>query len=321
MSTFNIFVGYRRKDTAGEAGRMCDRLVAAFEPNRVFKDADSIDPGVPFREHIISVVQSAEVFLALIGERWEEYLPRLEDPEDWVRMELEIALNVDFVQVIPVLIGDAKMPAAEKLPEAIRGLVGLQAVKVRQDPDFHPDMDRLIKKLSSKDVSGAVEVHGDPKEAERLSAWAAIENSMKRIAYEKFAEQYPKTREGKFAANAAKALQVWSSVDQHDIKEVKSFANKIEGKVPEALSRTIGMRLRILIRDQKRRRDYIKYERARDLDILGLLRHSTKEEWCQRFEDWKRELSPARFPPKEHPEIAQKLRRITLAYNRLVEFG
>ena len=39
------------------------------------------------------------------------------------------------------------MPDAEQLPASIRELAYRNAIKVRPDPDFHRDMNRLISKL------------------------------------------------------------------------------------------------------------------------------------------------------------------------------
>src|SRR5262249_810722 len=72
---------------------------------------------------------------------------RLDDPDDFVRLEIETALKRD-IAVIPVLVGRARMPKAAQLPESLRELAYRNGLEVRRDPDFHPDVDRLIRGLT-----------------------------------------------------------------------------------------------------------------------------------------------------------------------------
>ena len=46
--------------------------------------------------------------------------------------------------IIPVLVQGARMPRPEDLPDSLQGLVYYNAIEVRPDPDFHPDVTRLI---------------------------------------------------------------------------------------------------------------------------------------------------------------------------------
>ena len=72
---------------------------------------------------------------------------RLDDPNDFVRIEVELALNNPKTLVIPVLVDNAAMPDAEDLPPSLRELCYRNAVKVRTDPDFPHDMQMLIRQL------------------------------------------------------------------------------------------------------------------------------------------------------------------------------
>ena len=66
----NIFLSYRREDSAGVAGRIYDRLRAHFGPDSVFIDVDAVPLGVDFQEHIESVLNHCGVLLAVIGPHW-----------------------------------------------------------------------------------------------------------------------------------------------------------------------------------------------------------------------------------------------------------
>ena len=43
-----IFISYRRDDSAASAGRLYDRLSTGFRQNQIFMDIDSIDMGIDF---------------------------------------------------------------------------------------------------------------------------------------------------------------------------------------------------------------------------------------------------------------------------------
>ena len=146
-----IFVSYRRSDSADIAGRIYDRLVQAFDKSSIFKDVDSIPAGLDFRDVLDDALRKCDVFLAIIGVQWLEARNadgrrRIDDPRDFVRIEVESALERG-IPVIPVLVQGTSMPSASVLPLGIRDLAYRNALPVRPDPDFHTDMDRLIRKL------------------------------------------------------------------------------------------------------------------------------------------------------------------------------
>jgi Pentapeptide repeats (8 copies) len=89
--------------------------------------------------------------LAVIGRTWldcknDDGERRLCATEDWVREEIEIGLEI-WIHVIPVLVVGAQMPKDEELPDSIRKLADQNWVEIGDGPNFHRDMDRLIKKL------------------------------------------------------------------------------------------------------------------------------------------------------------------------------
>ena len=148
IGTNNIFVSYRRADSADVAGRIYDRLIARFGQSEVFKDVDSIPLGVDFKEYLDNIVSRCKVLLVVIGDKWLGATDstgqiRLNDPRDFVRIEIEAALMRD-IPVIPLLVQGASMPPEEKLPPGLRKLIFRNGIPIRPDPDFHRDMDRLI---------------------------------------------------------------------------------------------------------------------------------------------------------------------------------
>ena len=148
-----IFISYRRADSADISGRIYDRLAGHFGTPAIFKDVDSIPPGIDFKEHLEKAVGKCRVFLIVIGDRWLEATDslqnsRLQDPRDFVRIEIEAALNRNIL-IIPLLVRGASMPGEENLPLSLEKLVYRNAIPIRPDPDFHRDMNRLIEAISN----------------------------------------------------------------------------------------------------------------------------------------------------------------------------
>jgi serine/threonine protein kinase len=146
-----IFISYRRSDSADITGRIYDRLVERFGRDLIFRDLDSIPLGTNFRRYLQNVVSKCVVELVVIGRTWANISDdsgqrRLDNPDDFVRVEVEAALGSD-IPVIPLLVQDAVMPRKDQLPSSLHELVYCHGMPIRSDPDFHNDMDRLIKSL------------------------------------------------------------------------------------------------------------------------------------------------------------------------------
>ena len=129
-----IFISYRRQETAWPAGRLYDVLVERFPAEEVFKDVDNIEPGEDFVERITAAVGSCDVLLALIGPQWltlsdENGRRRLDNPDDYVRLEIETALTRK-IRVIPILVDEARIPRANELPPSLAPLVRRNAVEI-----------------------------------------------------------------------------------------------------------------------------------------------------------------------------------------------
>lgn len=154
-----VFVSYRRTDTAQVAGRIYDKLVGIYGDDNVFKDVDSIPFGTDFRRVIKDSLGKCSALLAVIGPSWqdardEKGVRRIDKPDDYVRMEIEYALDHETL-VIPLLVDSAKMPKKEDLPESLRAFAFLNASPVRPDPDFHRDIDRVARAVGGSGSSSS----------------------------------------------------------------------------------------------------------------------------------------------------------------------
>ena len=74
-------------------------LLERFPDAQVFMDLDSIEAALPFAKVIRDAVDTCAVLVALIGRQWmtitgEEGRRRLDNPGDYVRFEVQAALDV-----------------------------------------------------------------------------------------------------------------------------------------------------------------------------------------------------------------------------------
>ncbi len=150
-----IFLSYRRVDQAF-AGRIYDRLKERFGEDRIFKDVDNIPLGRDFRKVLANEVQACQVVVVAIGPDWLNLKDadgnrRLDTPRDFVRTEIELALERD-IPVIPLLLENTAMPAESELPDSIKNLAYRQAARVRPDPDFDHDIGRLCAAIDSAGI-------------------------------------------------------------------------------------------------------------------------------------------------------------------------
>ena len=102
-----IFVSYRRLDSAGHSGRLCDALIRNFGRGSLFLDIDNMQPGDDFVRILEERVRRTDVFLAIIGPRWasacdESGRRRIELPDDFVRMDVSDAANLVGLNAVTV---------------------------------------------------------------------------------------------------------------------------------------------------------------------------------------------------------------------------
>lgn len=147
-----VFLSYRRADSLTITGRIHDRLVAAFGEKNIFKDVDDIEPGVDFRQVILDAIDESDVQLVIIGKQWLDLRNaqgqrRIDEPNDFVRMEVQTGLEKANLRVIPVLVGGAIMPDAQDLPDVLKELAFKNAMVVREDPDFNDDTTLLTNTI------------------------------------------------------------------------------------------------------------------------------------------------------------------------------
>ena len=141
-----IFISYRREDSAANALGIDQYLANAFGRRNVFIDVD-MRAGAKFPVVLEERLAACKVMLVLIGTGWinaqdDQGRRRLDNPDDWVRLEIARALKRG-ITVIPVRVGAAELPKKAILPEDIQGLLDNQATSVTTT-GFRNDMAGLV---------------------------------------------------------------------------------------------------------------------------------------------------------------------------------
>ena len=150
MAASGIFISYRRQDSQSAAGRLADSLERRFGKAQIFRDVETIQPGVDFVEAIEGALSSCSVMLAVIGRRWagdSKDQSRLHLPNDWIRLEIAAALKRG-IRVIPVLVEGAASPTDADLPEDLKALARRQALPLA-DERWDYDVQQLAAALES----------------------------------------------------------------------------------------------------------------------------------------------------------------------------
>jgi molecular chaperone DnaK len=144
-----IFISYRRDDLRHFAGRLFDFIADRIGEADVFMDIDSIRPGEDFSAVIEDAIRQSAAVLVLIGPGWlgaeRDGHRRLDDPGDYVRLEIESALR-QRVLVVPVLVDRTTMPRPQELPESLAVLAGRMAAPLNSEM-FRRDASRLLEYL------------------------------------------------------------------------------------------------------------------------------------------------------------------------------
>ena len=211
-----IFISYRRADSKYVVDRIRDHLIHAYGEEAIFRDLESIPLGQDFSSVLNEATASCDVMLVVIGPQWAGITDaqgnkRLFDPQDYTRREVEAGLANQKIPVIPLLVMNASMPGPDEIPESLRSLRLRNAINIRNDPDFNPDMQRLIQGINEQ-VPSAAKSRSQPKKERKPMDPATLATAATSLllpflskvgekALDKIAEQLPE-----------KVGAVWSAI-------------------------------------------------------------------------------------------------------------
>jgi hypothetical protein len=146
-----IFLSYRRADEPAATRLVREHLTQVFGEQAIFYDIETMPQGEDFVAFIERTIRACTVMLVVIGPHWleaqEQRGPRLWQPDDPIRFEIETALRLNK-RLIPVLINDAGMPERAALPPSIVQLHRQNAAPLHTNQYFKPDLERLIAAIT-----------------------------------------------------------------------------------------------------------------------------------------------------------------------------
>jgi hypothetical protein len=152
-----VFISYRRDDAPGYTRALYEALEKQFGAAQVYMDVDAIKPGVDFVEALEAALASCHILIAVIGENWliasNDRGRRIDDPNDFVRMEIATALKRG-IPVVPLLVEGATMPSAEDVPSDLKPLARRNALAISH-ARFSGDLARVVAAIDET-VSAAV---------------------------------------------------------------------------------------------------------------------------------------------------------------------
>jgi hypothetical protein len=130
-----IFINYRRVETLKDAQHLKTLFAKTFGAKRVFLDVSGIDGGSNWLQTLERQVAVSDAMVVLIGTEWanikdEQGGRRLDDPNDFVRVEISQAL-LRNLPIVPVLTDGASMPKPAQLPGNVMPLTLFQAMPLR----------------------------------------------------------------------------------------------------------------------------------------------------------------------------------------------
>jgi CHASE2 domain-containing sensor protein len=159
-----FFISYRRSQSSWQARDISKELARRYGDASVFTDTKSIEFGEVFPDQIATAIRGCSVMLVLIGPHWLQPVDgarRIDNPDDWVRREIEAGLQRQEAVVVPVLHDGATAPADAELPEPVKGLATRHAVEITGD-DLVADIDNLISSIERNQRKAAQRDSGSP---------------------------------------------------------------------------------------------------------------------------------------------------------------
>jgi hypothetical protein len=170
-----IFISYRRAEAEYAAGALGRDLRRHFGDDQIFRDKEDIGGGVSWKQHVLHEIDQGSALLVLIGKDWANVKDpqgrrRLDSSDDPLRLEIADGIR-DGATILPVLLENAQMPEATDLPEVLRPLADLNALRLR-DGDWQYDLSNILRTLEKEGFApvGAAAQSASPAPQANLSA-------------------------------------------------------------------------------------------------------------------------------------------------------
>jgi len=256
--TGKIFLNYRRADSRGYTFAIFTVLEQHFSKEQIFMDVDTLLPGVDFVQALEEAVEACDVFLAVIGSRWE-YIKddqgqrRIDNPEDFVRIEVAHALKRN-IPVIPILVEGAQMPSTENLPDDLKKLSRRHAFIIGDR--LRSDVQGLVRVLEKTFKSLEAErIKQEKAETERLAELETEQKAREKAEEErKTKEQAEADRIVRAEADAKQKVQEQAEAELKAKKEAEQRA-KEQAELDRKVKKEAKQKARVLAGAEKKEAD------------------------------------------------------------------
>jgi hypothetical protein len=159
------------------------RLRQSIGAHNVFRSSSDIGAGDSFKPALIKAATECAVMLVVIGPNWltiegSDGRPKIESTDDWVRVEIELALE-GGAKVIPILLGDTPNPKPGDLPQTISPITGHQNIKLHhRSGDYNLlQITDAVRALVGQDADGSV-APPPPRESTLLTSLPTPQRSL-----------------------------------------------------------------------------------------------------------------------------------------------
>ncbi len=146
-----IFINYRKEDSSGYSLALYHELIKWYDKKIIFKDFNNIDPGEDFEESIDNALNSCNILLVIISDKWLDILNQRQKQtkqKDLVTLEISTAL-LKNIYTIPITINGASMPSESELPDELKKLIRRQFLNIDQTR-FETDTMKLVQIIDKK---------------------------------------------------------------------------------------------------------------------------------------------------------------------------
>lgn len=189
MKKYDIFISYRRTGGSFSAKHLRDTLES--KGYRVFFDVETLRSG-EFNVQLLDVIQSCKDFIIILS---PDALDRCRNEDDWVRRELECALE-NGKNIIPIMLNGFEFPT--DLPPSLAALPNYNGVTAA--PETY---DSTVRRLCSFFKSKPSLLHRISASMKRGPLWLAVLLLIAVLAFfgvrqwQEAMSVYPRTREQK----------------------------------------------------------------------------------------------------------------------------
>lgn len=165
-----LFISYRRKDIQTMM-LIYERLRGLYGEENVFFDKVDIRVADKWHEKLENALDSSDALVVVIGKNWVDVsdqggLVRLKEEKDWVRRELETALDLK-VPIFPILIDVNAYPAEDLLPPSLHSIRKIQYTKIKIET-FDRDIKPLLESLKRKGIIPTYKATSPAKKSSKI---------------------------------------------------------------------------------------------------------------------------------------------------------